>query len=176
MQFERLGFHEVNLLLTGECMSRIPRWFDRKFEFSFPPEQYFILCVRLRGTPARLEELVGASTRDVLLWKPQEKWSAQEHAGHLLDVEPTFAQRVADFFSDAFRTYRSRPKQSQDARSESQRAPSGRHFGRIPKRSLATRPASAHHQSCLICSRHSAPTSENPNATFFSWQSTMITI
>jgi hypothetical protein len=82
-------------------MSRIPRWFDRKFEFSFPPEQYFILCVRLRGTPARLEELVGASTREALVWKPQEKWSAQEHAGHLLDVEPILSQRVTDFLSGA---------------------------------------------------------------------------
>jgi len=96
-----VGVHEVNSLLTGERMSRIPRWFDRKFEFSFPTEQYFILCVRLRGTPARLEELVGASTRDALVWKPQEKWSAQEHAGHLLDVEPVLSQRVADFLSGA---------------------------------------------------------------------------
>jgi hypothetical protein len=37
----------------------------------------------------------------VLVWKPLGKWSAQEHAGHLLDVEPTLAQRVADFLSDA---------------------------------------------------------------------------
>ena len=87
--------------MTGERMSRIPCWFDRKFEFSFPAEQYFILCVRLRGAPARLEELVGASTRDALVWKPQEKWSAQEHAGHLLDVEPVLAQRVSDFLSGA---------------------------------------------------------------------------
>jgi hypothetical protein len=82
-------------------MCRIPRWFDRKFEFSFPPEQYFILCVRLRGTPARLEELVGASTRATLVWKPPEKWSAQEHAGHLWDVEPVMSQRVTDFLLGA---------------------------------------------------------------------------
>ena len=74
-------------------MSGIPRWFDRKFEFSFPADQYPILCARLRGTPARLDEVMRGSTRDVLVWKPLEKWSAQEHAGHLLDVEPTFAQR-----------------------------------------------------------------------------------
>jgi hypothetical protein len=78
-------------------MSGIPRWFDRKFEFSFPADQYPILCARLRGTPARLDEVMRGSTRDVLVWKPLEKWSAQEHAGHLLDVEPTFAQRVATF-------------------------------------------------------------------------------
>jgi len=82
-------------------MSGIPRWFDRKFEFSFPADQYPILCARLRGTPARLDEVMRGSTRDVLVWKPLEKWSAQEHAGHLLDVEPTFARRVADFLSYA---------------------------------------------------------------------------
>jgi hypothetical protein len=82
-------------------MSRVPRWFDRKFQFNFPSEQYFILCVRLRGTPARLEELAGASTRDALVRAPQKKWSAQEHAGHLLDVEPVLAQRVTDFLSGA---------------------------------------------------------------------------
>src|ERR1035441_8564625 len=39
-------------------MSRIPNWFERKFEFSFPVELYPNLCVRLRGTPARIEEII----------------------------------------------------------------------------------------------------------------------
>ena len=39
-------------------MSDVPAWFDRKFEFTFPVEQYPNLCIRLRGTPARLEEIV----------------------------------------------------------------------------------------------------------------------
>src|SRR5689334_14107054 len=82
-------------------MSGIPRWFDRKFEFSFSAHQYPILCARLRGTPARLDEVMRGSTRDVLVWKPLEKWSAQEHAGHLLDVEPVLSQRVTDFLSGA---------------------------------------------------------------------------
>lgn len=80
-------------------MSTVPRWFDRQFEFTFPPEQHPILCVRLRGTPARLEEIVRGCSRDVLVRKQQEKdkWSAQEHAGHLLDLEPLWTQRVGDF-------------------------------------------------------------------------------
>jgi len=32
--------------------------------------------------------------------KPQEKWSAQEHAGHLLDLEPLWMARVDDFLTD----------------------------------------------------------------------------
>jgi uncharacterized damage-inducible protein DinB len=80
-------------------MGAVPRWFDRKFEFTFPPEQHPNLCVRLRGTPARLEEMARACNRDLLLREPPEKWSAQEHAGHLLDLEPLWMQRVGDFLA-----------------------------------------------------------------------------
>lgn len=80
-------------------MTAIPRWFDRKFEFTFPPDQYPNLCVRLRGTPVRLEEILRGCSHDVLVRKPHEKWSAQEHAGHLLDLEPLWSQRVDDFLA-----------------------------------------------------------------------------
>ena len=39
-------------------MTQVANWFERKFEFSFPVEQYATLIVRLRGTPARLEEML----------------------------------------------------------------------------------------------------------------------
>ena len=78
-------------------MSPVSVWFERKFDFTFPVEQYPDLCVRLRGTPARLEELLRGVSREVLLSKPGDKWSAQEHAGHLLDLEPLWAARVDDF-------------------------------------------------------------------------------
>jgi uncharacterized damage-inducible protein DinB len=57
----------------------------------------------LRGTPARLEEIVRGAARDVLVRKPgeNEKWSAQEHAGHLLDLEPLWMARVDDYLTDA---------------------------------------------------------------------------
>src|ERR1700693_2879188 len=71
-----------------EEMNRAPIWFERKFEFTFPVELHPNVCARLRGTPARLEEVVRDVARDLLVRKPGEKWSAQEHAGHLLDLEP----------------------------------------------------------------------------------------
>ncbi len=80
-------------------MNRVPIWFERKFEFTFPVELHPNLCVRLRGTPARLEELVRGSPRELLIRKPQGKWSAQEHAGHLLDVEPLWMARVDDYLA-----------------------------------------------------------------------------
>jgi uncharacterized damage-inducible protein DinB len=82
-------------------MSQVPNWFERKFEFSFPVELHPNLCVRLRGTPARLEELVRAYPHERLVQKPEEKWSAQEHAGHLLDLEPLWMARVDDYLAGA---------------------------------------------------------------------------
>src|ERR1035438_5427697 len=84
-------------------MNRPPIWFERKFEFAFPVEQHPNVCARLRGTPARLEEIVRGAARDVLIRKPgeNEKWSAQEHAGHLLDLEPLWMARVDDYLANA---------------------------------------------------------------------------
>jgi len=80
-------------------MSQVPNWFDRKFDFAFPAELYPNVCVRLRGTPARLEEIVRGCPRELLARRPQEKWSAQEHAGHLLDLEPLWIARVDDYLA-----------------------------------------------------------------------------
>jgi len=88
--------------LSHPLSSKVPAWFERKFDFAFPAEQYPNVCVRLWGTPARLEEMLSKVTTnvDVLVGKPQEKWSAQEHAGHLLDLEPLWMGRVGDFLAD----------------------------------------------------------------------------
>ncbi len=78
-------------------MNQVSAWFERKFEFDFPVGQFPNLCMRLRGTPARLEEIVRNAAPGSLIRKPADKWSAQEHAGHLLDLEPLWAARVEDF-------------------------------------------------------------------------------
>ena len=78
-------------------MSQVPAWFERKFEFTFPVEVYPNLAMRLRGTPARLEEILRASSLESRATKEPGKWSAQEHAGHLLDLEPLWSARVEDF-------------------------------------------------------------------------------
>jgi uncharacterized damage-inducible protein DinB len=78
-------------------MRQVPIWFERKFEFSFPVELLPNLCARLRGTPARLEEVLRGRPHRILTRKAQAKWSAQEHAGHLLDLEPLWLARVGDY-------------------------------------------------------------------------------
>jgi|SRR6185312_13286921 len=78
-------------------MSQVPKWFERKFDLSFPAEMYPNLCARLRGTPARMEELVRSIPHEILIRKETKSWSAQENAGHLLDLEPLWLARVEDF-------------------------------------------------------------------------------
>jgi len=78
-------------------MSRVLPWFERKFDFSFPVELYPNVLARLRGTPARIEEILRICPEQIRLRQPQGKWSAQEHAGHLADLEPLWTARVEDF-------------------------------------------------------------------------------
>jgi uncharacterized damage-inducible protein DinB len=78
-------------------MSHVPAWFERKFEFHFPVGLYPNVVIRLRGTPARIEELLGGASTALLRRKPDGRWSAQEHAGHLLDMEPLWLARLEDF-------------------------------------------------------------------------------
>ena len=85
--------------LMGREMPHVTPWFERKFDFSFPAELCPNICVRLRGTPARLEEMVRTRPPDLLTRKDEGKWSAQETAGHLLDLEPLWLARVEDFLS-----------------------------------------------------------------------------
>jgi len=78
-------------------MSGVSLWYERQFEFAFPADLYPNLCIRLRGTPARLEELVRNCPRGIMTSKEERKWSAQEHVGHLLDLEPLWLKRLEDF-------------------------------------------------------------------------------
>ena len=58
-------------------MSELSVWFERKFKFEFPVELYPNLCMRLRGTPARLEELVRDLATERLVRQLDGKWSMQ---------------------------------------------------------------------------------------------------
>jgi uncharacterized damage-inducible protein DinB len=57
------------------------------------------LLSRLRGAPVRLEAAFHNAPVEVRTLKRDGKWSAQEHAGHLLDLEALWRARLDDFFS-----------------------------------------------------------------------------
>jgi uncharacterized damage-inducible protein DinB len=44
-----------------------------------------------------LEETVHGVSHETLTAKPRGKWSAQEHVGHLLDLEPLWLARAGDY-------------------------------------------------------------------------------
>jgi uncharacterized damage-inducible protein DinB len=72
-------------------------WFDRTFDVPYPVDLLPPLYARLRGTPARLEETVREVSRERLTAKLDGTWSAQENAGHLLDLESLWLARVEDY-------------------------------------------------------------------------------
>ena len=84
-------------------MSMVTRvkWTDRKFDFSFPAGIYPEMIERLRGTPVRLDELIAALSPEVLRRRDGERWSIQENAGHLLDLESLVRQRLDEYLAGA---------------------------------------------------------------------------
>jgi len=72
-------------------------WFKRKFALDLPLEMYPNIVERLRGTPARLEELTRGLSSEMLTRRDGDKWSIQEQAGHLRDLEELGMKRLDDF-------------------------------------------------------------------------------
>ena len=73
------------------------KWTDRRFNFDFPAGIYPEIIERVRGTPARLEELVDGLAPETLTSQADGRWSMQENAGHLLDLESLVSQRVDEY-------------------------------------------------------------------------------
>ena len=80
-------------------MTQRIKWTDRKFSFDFPAGIYPEMIERLRGTPARLEELLADLSSDTLTNQADGRWSMQENAGHLLDLESLVSQRVDEYLA-----------------------------------------------------------------------------
>lgn len=79
-------------------------WIERTFRFDFPVAKFPDVLVRYRGTPARAEELVRGLPDATTRWRDEPgRWSIRENIGHLLDLEPLWERRVADFLRGAER-------------------------------------------------------------------------
>jgi uncharacterized damage-inducible protein DinB len=75
----------------------VKRWFDRTFAFGLPAGEAPALLERLRRTPDLIAAALDRAPAQVRVHKPDGAWSIQEHAGHLLDLETLWAQRLDDF-------------------------------------------------------------------------------
>ena len=80
-------------------MIRKQPWFEREFPLGLPATLFPVIVERLRGTPARVEDRLGRLPAAVLTRRSGSTWSIQENAGHLLDLEPLWQQRVDDLLS-----------------------------------------------------------------------------
>jgi uncharacterized damage-inducible protein DinB len=80
-------------------MIRKQPWFERQFPTGLAAEIFPLVIERLRGSPAHLEDRVTSLPAAVLTRRMGNTWSIQENAGHLLDLEPLWLQRVEDFLA-----------------------------------------------------------------------------
>lgn len=72
-------------------------WFEKRFEFTLPVGSFLSVLERVRGTPARLEELIHSLPADILTIRVGDAWSIQEHVGHLFDLDELHEGRLEDF-------------------------------------------------------------------------------
>jgi DinB superfamily len=77
------------------------KWTERTFDFNFPTGIYPEMIERVRGTPARLEDRLKGLSAELLTRREAGRWSMQENAGHLLDLESLVAQRLDEYASGA---------------------------------------------------------------------------
>jgi uncharacterized damage-inducible protein DinB len=80
--------------------SRVP-WIERTFDFDFPAELHREILERLRGTPARVEDRVLSFVPEILTRRLDDRWSIQEHVGHIVEVESLFFGRLDEFEAGA---------------------------------------------------------------------------
>jgi uncharacterized damage-inducible protein DinB len=78
-------------------MIRVKPWTERTFELGLPPWRFPLDLERLRGVPARVEDLTAGMYRNELCARVEDKWSIQEHIGHLVDIEALGLGRLDDF-------------------------------------------------------------------------------
>jgi uncharacterized damage-inducible protein DinB len=84
-----------------------------------------------------LEEVLLAPSHQLVTWKGDEKWSAQEHAGHLVDLEPLWLTRVEDYVAGSDQLTPT-DLNNRDRRSKSQRAPQAENSGGLPRSQRTT--------------------------------------
>ena len=76
--------------------NRVP-WTERRFNFGFPADIFPEVLERVRGTPARVEEIVRGIPPEILTKRDGDTWSIQETIGHLSVVESLFTGRLDDY-------------------------------------------------------------------------------
>jgi uncharacterized damage-inducible protein DinB len=72
-------------------------WLEHTFAFGFSPDKAADFISHLAETPGRLAGLISAGGAKLTVRPASEKWSALEHAGHLLTTEQLWYIRFREF-------------------------------------------------------------------------------
>jgi hypothetical protein len=76
-------------------------WTKRSWSFDLPVRAFPALLERLRGTPARAEELASGVDDRLLSVRPMGSWSVKEHIGHLVDLGDLDGRRLDEYLAGA---------------------------------------------------------------------------
>ena len=80
--------------------NRVP-WTERTFSFDSSADLFPELIERLRGAPARAEEIVRTLRAETPARRDGDTWSIQENLGHLADLDSLFEARLDDYDAGA---------------------------------------------------------------------------
>lgn len=80
-------------------MVELVPWVERPWSFNLPVGAFPAVLERLKGTPARVTELVASESEATLAARRTSKWSVKEHVGHLSDMHGLDVRRVEEFRS-----------------------------------------------------------------------------
>ena len=76
-------------------------WLEYRWAFDFPTGMFRAVLERVRGTPARLEEMLRGVPEQLLTQRPGGKWCAKEHVGHLWTVDALWQTRIGEYLRGA---------------------------------------------------------------------------
>jgi hypothetical protein len=77
-------------------MARV-KWIERSFSFNYPTELYPEIIERVRGASARLDEYLNSAPAEILTRREDGRWSIQENAGHLFDLDALTLERIEQY-------------------------------------------------------------------------------
>lgn len=72
-------------------------WTQRTLPFGRPVEEVPVLLERIRGTHARIAEILRDHPLERLHLRVEGRWSVLEHAAHLITLQDRFEPRADDF-------------------------------------------------------------------------------
>lgn len=73
------------------------KWLERTWQFPINGIEYLVLIQKLKNTASIIIELTHGLQEEQTKRKVNNKWSINEHAGHLLTIESLWIARLDDF-------------------------------------------------------------------------------